>query len=188
MTALRSLTVAVLLLLAVALQAGPLRHLSLAGVVPNLVLLVVVAAALVRGPEYGACLGLFAGLLVDLAPPADHVAGRWALALVLVGYLVGRTRPDTRPSPLAAVLVVAAGSFVANSVFALSGIALSGVALSGLGLSDVVPQWESVGGVSVGEALEVIPIAVGYDVLVTPLVLPAVLYLLRRLQPVQVQY
>ena len=68
------------------------------GVVPNLCLLVVVAAALVRGPEQAAVLGFVAGLLLDLAPPADHVAGRWALALVVVGYVAGRMRPDTSPT------------------------------------------------------------------------------------------
>ena len=64
------------------------------GVVPNFCLLVVVAAALVRGPEQAAVLGFVAGLLLDLVPPADHVAGRWALALVVVGYVAGRLRPD----------------------------------------------------------------------------------------------
>ena len=44
-------------------------------------------------------LGFAAGLLLDLAPPADHVAGRWALALVLVGYLAGRVRQDVRRQP-----------------------------------------------------------------------------------------
>ena len=53
-------------------------------------------AALVRGPQFAAVLGFFAGLLLDLAPPADHVAGRWALALVVVGYVAGRMRQDAR--------------------------------------------------------------------------------------------
>ena len=66
--------------------------------VPNLALLVVVAAALVRGPEFAAVLGFAAGLAVDLAPPADRVAGRWALALVVVGYLAGRVRREAGAS------------------------------------------------------------------------------------------
>ena len=63
---------------------------------PNLVLLVVVAAALTRGPQFAAVLGFVAGVLLDLAPPADHIAGRWALALVVVGYVAGRVRQDVR--------------------------------------------------------------------------------------------
>ena len=53
-------------------------------------------------------LGFFGGLLVDLAPPADHVAGRWALALVVAGYLAGRVRQDAGSSALASVATVAA--------------------------------------------------------------------------------
>ena len=43
--------------------------------------------------------GFAAGLALDLAPPADHLAGRWALALVVVGYVAGRARRDGRPDP-----------------------------------------------------------------------------------------
>ena len=98
--------------------------LSFDGVVPNLALLVVVAAALVRGPDFAATLGFFAGLAIDLAPPADHVAGRWALALVVVGYLAGRVRQDAGSSAVAAVVTVAAASFIGTSVFALCGLVL----------------------------------------------------------------
>ena len=99
---------------------------------PNFCLLVVVAAALVRGPAFAATLGFFAGLLLDLAPPADHVAGRWALALVVVGYVAGLMRQDTRPSATTVVATVAAASFVGTSVYALSGLVL-GDAVAGSG-------------------------------------------------------
>jgi rod shape-determining protein MreD len=115
-------------------------------------------------------LGFLGGLVVDLAPPADHVAGRWALALVVVGYLAGRVRHDAGSSALAAVLTVAACSFVGTSVFALSGMVLDDP------------------GVAVGDALKVIPIAVVYDVLVTPFVLPVTMRLFRRMQPHEVAY
>ena len=64
------------------------------GVVPDVVLLVVVATALATDTRYGMLTGFFAGLVLDLAPPADHVAGRWALALMAVGYVVGRLAHD----------------------------------------------------------------------------------------------
>lgn len=170
MTAFRAVLLAALLVAAVALQVGVFSALSFEGVVPNLALLVVVAAALVRGPEFAACLGFVGGLAIDLAPPADHVAGRWALALVVVGYLAGRVRPDAGTSALTAVLTVAACSFVGTSVFALSGMLLRDPSIP------------------VGEALQVIPVAVVYDVLLTPLVLPLLMRLFRRLQPHQVAY
>lgn len=59
------------------------------GVVPDLVLLTVAAAGLARGTHFGVIVGFAAGVLIDLAPPADHIAGRWALALILVGWIAG---------------------------------------------------------------------------------------------------
>src|SRR5690606_37807182 len=96
---------------------------------PNLVMLVVIATALSRGSQYAAVTGFAAGLLLDLAPPADHVAGRWALALLVVGYLAGRVRNDARDNPLLAVALVGAMSFVATSLYALSGFVLDDGAL-----------------------------------------------------------
>jgi rod shape-determining protein MreD len=170
MSALRWLVLAGLILLAVVLQVVVFAGLSFDGVVPNLALLVVVGAALVRGPQFAAVLGFVCGLAIDLAPPSDHIAGRWALALVVVGYLAGRVRHDAGTSAGAAVVTVAACSFVGTSIFALSGMLLGDPAIP------------------VGEALKVIPIAVVYDVLATPFVLPVVMRLFRRMQPHQVAY
>ena len=170
MSAVRVLVLTGVVMLAVVLQVTVFAGLSFDGVVPNLALLVVVAAALVRGPEFAAALGFLGGLAIDLAPPTHHVAGRWALALVVVGYLAGRVRQDAGSSALSAVLTVAACSFVGTSVFALSGMLLHDPAIP------------------VGEALRVIPVAVLYDVLVTPFVLPVVMRLFRRIRPHQVAY
>lgn len=170
MSVVRALLLAAVLLVAVVVQVAVFSAFSFEGVVPNLVLLVVVAAALVRGPEFAAVLGFLGGLAVDLAPPADHVAGRWALALVVVGYLAGRVRHDAGTSATAALVTVAACSFVGTSIFALSGMLLH---------DSSAP---------VGEALRIIPLAVLYDVLVTPFVLPVLMRLFRRLRPHQVAY
>ncbi|GAB2881673.1 rod shape-determining protein MreD [Nocardioides pacificus] len=150
---------------AVVLQVTVFSHVAWEGVVPNLCLLVVVATALSRGPQAAAVLGFFAGVALDLAPPADHVAGRWALALVVVGYVAGRVRQDARPSVAAVVATVAASSFVGTSIFALSGLVLK----------DPI--------VSVPDLLQVITIGVAWDVVLTPFVLPPMLALLSRLQP-----
>ncbi|HSV41033.1 MAG TPA: rod shape-determining protein MreD [Nocardioidaceae bacterium] len=166
----RALVLSVLLLVAVVLQVSFFPNVSFDGVVPNLMLLVVVAAALTRGPEFAMTLGFFGGLLVDLAPPADHVAGRWALALVLAGYLAGRVRQDAGQSAVASIITVGATSFVATSLFALSGLLLRDQS------------------VSVGQALQVIPVSLVYDVLLTPFVLPVVMRLFRRIEPHEVGY
>ncbi len=165
MSALRALVAFLAVCVAVVLQVSVFPHLAWQGVVPNLCLLVVVGAALTRGPQFAAVLGLVAGVALDLAPPADHVAGRWALALVVVGYLAGRMRQDVRPSAIAVVATVAASSFVGSSIFALSGLVLRDPGLDVSGL------------------LEVILVAVAWDVLLTPIVLPLVMGMFLRLEP-----
>lgn len=170
MTLVRGVVAFLVVTFAVVLQVSLFPHLAWQGVVPNLALLVVVGAALVRGPQFAAVLGFAAGVLIDLAPPADHVAGRWALALVVVGYLAGRIRQDVTPNASAVVLAVAASSFVGTSVFAMSGLLLR---------DPVVP---------VSDMIEVILVAVVWDVLLTPFVLPPVMLMFRRLEPVRVAY
>jgi len=165
MTSLRALVAGALVAVALVLQVAVFPHIAWEGIVPDLCLLVVVAAALVRGPAFGATLGFFAGLMLDLAPPADHVAGRWALALVVVGYVAGLMRQDTRTTATAVVATVAAASFVGTSVYALSGIVLA----------DAVA--------SPGDIVRVVLVALAWDVSLTPLVLPAVMRLLVRLEP-----
>jgi rod shape-determining protein MreD len=165
MTAVRASVYLGLVGLAVVLQVSLFGWMSWDGVTPDLALLVVVAAALVRGAEFGAVLGFVAGLLVDLAPPADHVVGRWALALVVVGYLTGLVRTDGDRSLVATVGTVAAAAFVGTSLFALSGLVLRDPA------------------VPVSEALRVIPIGIAYDSLVAALLVPGLTRLFRRLRP-----
>jgi rod shape-determining protein MreD len=164
------------LLVAVVLQVSLFPHMTWRGVVPDLALLVVVAAALTRGPQYAAILGFVAGLLLDLAPPADHFAGRWALALVVVGHLAGRMRmpgqggPAGQPSASVVVAAVAACSFLGNSIFALGGLILQDPA------------------VPVPEMLEVILVALVWDVLLTPFIVPPLMFLFRRLEPARSAY
>lgn len=166
-TALRGLVVAVLIVVTVTLQVSVFSHFALDGVAPDLALLLVIGAALVRGPTYAALVGFASGLVLDLAPPADHTAGRWALALVLVGWLTGLAKPDGSPSIAGTVLVVASGAFIGTSLYALSGLVLAEQS------------------VTVASALQVVPIAIGYDVLLTPFVVPLLLVTFRRLEPAE---
>ena len=165
MSVFRALAAGLAVGLALVLQVSLFPHLAWHGIVPNLCLLVVVGAALVRGPQFAAVLGFVAGAIIDLAPPADHVAGRWALALVVVGYVAGRVRQDVRPTATAVVVTVAASSFVGTSIFALSGLLLRDPVLS------------------VPDLLQVILVAVVWDILLTPFVLPLVMRMFSRLQP-----
>jgi len=165
MSALKLVLLTGVVALAVVLQVAVFSAFSLDGVVPNLLLLVVVAAALVRGPEFAAVLGFVGGLAIDLAPPADHVAGRWALALVVVGYVAGRVRRDAQPTAGTVLATVAASSFIGTSVFALTGLVLQDPAIG------------------FGELLEVVLVGVVWDVVLTPLALPPLMAMFRRLEP-----
>ncbi len=164
--AVRIALITVLIVVTVTLQVSIFSHFSIRGVVPDLALLVVISVALVRGPNYAALVGFAAGLVLDLAPPADHTAGRWALSLVLVGYLTGLVKSGTDTPVLGSLLMVASGAFVGTSVFALTGLVLREP------------------GIDVAAAIEVIPVAVGYDLLMAPLVIALVL-LFRRLEPAE---
>ena len=165
MTLVRALVALAAVVVALVLQVTVFPHVAWEGIVPNLVLLVVVAAALTRGPQVAAVLGFAAGVALDLAPPADHAAGRWALALVLVGYVAGRVHQEQRPTATAVVATVGVSSFVGTSVFALSGLLLGETAFDVSGL------------------LQVILVAVLWDVLLTPFVLPPLMGAFRRLEP-----
>jgi rod shape-determining protein MreD len=165
MSLVRILAAVVAVSVALVLQVSLFPHLAWQGIVPNLCLLVVVGAALTRGAQFAAVLGFLAGVVLDLAPPADHVAGRWALALVIVGYVAGRVRQDVKPTATAVVVTVAASSFVGTSVFAISGLLL------GDPVTDIV------------ELLQVILVAVLWDDLLTPFVLPLVMKMFQRLEP-----
>ncbi|MGN6160610.1 MAG: rod shape-determining protein MreD [Marmoricola sp.] len=165
MSALRVGALAILLLVLITTQDAVLRYLSVWGVVPNLALLLVIAAAVVRGSDYGAGLGFVAGLLLDLVPPATGTAGRWALALVIAGFLAGKVSGDVRGSRRAMLVLVAGCSFVATSVYALSGVMLGDVPMES------------------GRMPLVIVVGVIVDVVAAAILLPSGLTLMRRLRP-----
>ncbi len=169
MTSLFSLSrgMAALLAVSVALvvQASVFPHFAVQGVVPDLVLLVVVAAGLAHGSEQGMVIGFGAGLLLDLAPPADHYAGRWALAMLIAGYVAGRLASSGRPRANQWLPVTAAAVFVGTSVFALSGLLLRDPA------------------VGVGELLRVEVIAVCWDVALALVVVPLTVGLFAKVEP-----
>lgn len=165
MTMARAVVGLLVVSVALTLQVSLFPHLAWQGIVPNLCLLVVVGAALTRGPQFAAVLGLLAGVALDLAPPADHAAGRWALALVLVGWLAGRMRRDGRAAAVTVVATVAAASFVGTSVFQLTGLVLA----------DPL--------VGVPEVLQAVLVGVVWDLALTPFVLPPVMTVFSRLEP-----
>jgi len=170
MKALRIGFVAAALAVALLLQTSVFPHFAWHGIVPDLVLLVVVAVGLSRGSYDGLVAGFAAGLLLDLAPPADHVAGRWALALMIVGYVAGRVRPpavddEGLPGVGTCLAATAACAFFGATTFVVGGLILG----------------DTTG--SFGALLQTILAAVAWDVVLAPFVLPVVMRMLVRLTP-----
>jgi rod shape-determining protein MreD len=75
------------LLVATLLQVGLAPYMSIGGVTPNFLLLVVVTLALTSGPTQGAVVGFAAGLLFDMVSTGP--LGPMALVLAATGYFAG---------------------------------------------------------------------------------------------------
>ncbi|AZK94055.1 MULTISPECIES: rod shape-determining protein MreD [Streptomyces] len=160
----RLLLSSALVVVALVVQVSVLARLQLPGAVPDLLLLTVLGLAFVYGHVTGALIGFGAGLLADLAPPADHAAGRYALVLCVIGYLAGLARPQdgrvrSATGPMIVVVAAAVGSTLLYAgVGALVGDTSGGqVGLGGLLFSAAV-----------------------YDLLLAPFTVPFVMALARR--------
>ncbi|MFF7387309.1 rod shape-determining protein MreD [Streptomyces scabiei] len=160
----RMLLSTTLVIVALVIQVSVLARLHLPGAVPDLVLLTVLGLALVYGHVGGALIGFGAGLLSDLAPPADHAAGRYALVLCVIGYLAGLAKPETgrlksATGPMVVVVVAALGSTL---LYAGVGALVGDDAARHVGLPSLLFT------------------AALYDLLLAPFVVPGVIALARR--------
>ena len=163
---LRNLLIGLLVVIAVVLQLSVAPAFAIRGITPDLALLVVIAVALTRGGQAAIVTGFAAGVLLDLAPPADHTAGRWALAMLIVGFVAGRVREGSivhggqgRPNAITVMATVATCAFIGVSIFAVSGLILGEAPLT---------------------LLPTVAISVGYALLLAPLLIPALMWLLGR--------
>jgi rod shape-determining protein MreD len=66
------------------------HYISLADIMPNLLIILVASNAYMRGRMSGLILGLFGGLLVDVTA-GNSVLGLYALIYMLIGYIIGFT-------------------------------------------------------------------------------------------------
>jgi rod shape-determining protein MreD len=139
------------------------------GTGPDLVLLTVAALAIATGPLAGSVAGFCAGLALDVAPPAGHLVGQDALVFCLVGYACGLVaeapaadgRAEQEHSALFELAVTAAGAVCGEVMIAALGVMLS----------DPRVSWPAI--------KHLLPVAAGYDVLLSPFVLLAVAAMLR---------
>lgn len=72
------------------IQSSMFHYIALADVMPNLLLILVVSTAYMRGRTPGMLIGLFSGLLVDLMY-GSYIIGLYALLYLVIGYFIGFT-------------------------------------------------------------------------------------------------
>ncbi len=161
--ALTAVILAVALFAAVVVQLTVVNRLPLPGAPnaestgPDLVLLLVTAIAVTTGPVTGAVTGFGAGLALDIAPPAVHYAGEYALVFCLVGYAAAR---------VVRIIWGATGEHDPVTIFTVMAAAAAageaGKAALGMLLSDPDVTTAAVSGV--------LPGAILYDLLLAPFV------------------
>jgi rod shape-determining protein MreD len=95
---------------------------------PDLVVLVVAAAALMHGPVTGGLVGLAGGWLVDVVPPGGEPLGAGALSYALAGLLVGMARRWVPWSPLVPWVAAVGGAGAVQAIRGLTAAAGVGVA------------------------------------------------------------
>jgi rod shape-determining protein MreD len=161
----RILAVAALVVVAVALQSTVLARLTLLGVIPQLVLVVVVCLGYTDGERVGLVTGFFGGLLQDLLMP-QSVVGLTALVYTLIGYSVGVFRQFAPgESVIAPVLAVTLASAVAEFGYALMAITLG-------------QRW-----ISLAYTVQVAGLVILYNTLLTPFAFPLVRRIADRFRP-----
>ncbi|MCH6160279.1 rod shape-determining protein MreD [Streptomyces marispadix] len=160
----RILLSAVLVVGALIVQVSVLARLQLPGAVPDLLLLVLLGLAMVYGHTAGAITGFLGGLLADLAPPAEHAVGRYALVLCVIGYVAGLTKPEGSQHRSATVpmLVVASAAVGSTLLYAGVGTLVGDTAAGQVGLFPLLFT------------------ATLYDLLLAPFAVPLIMWAARR--------
>jgi rod shape-determining protein MreD len=164
----RTLAIAAILVAALALQSTVVAQVTLLGVIPQLVLIVVVSLAFTDGPRVGVVTAFAGGLLQDLLLP-QAIVGLTALVYVLIAYAVGSFREySTTESVWAPVAAVALSSLLAEASYALLAVMLG-------------QPW-----VSFIFTVKVIGLVVLYNTLLTPLLFPLIRRVADRFRPERV--
>ena len=165
----RIVAVGLVVLVALTLQTTVLSRLTLLGVIPQLVLIVIVCLAWVDGERVGLTAGFCGGLLLDLQLPPASIVGLTALVYTFIGYGVGYFRQySVGESVWSPVLAVAVASTLAEAGYALLAILLG-------------RAW-----VSVAFTAKVTGLVVLYDALLTPFVFPFVRRVAEKFRPERV--
>jgi rod shape-determining protein MreD len=171
-TVLVAIALPVALFAAVIVQLTVVNRLPLpGGTAPDLVLLLVAAVAVSTSPMTGLLTGFAGGLALDVAPPATHDAGEYALVFCLVGYFAARIvaaigATTGERNPWAELAVMAAATAAGEAGKAGLGLMLSDPDVTGPAIKHVLPG------------------AIGWDLLLTPFVFLLVTWVVGLARPV----
>lgn len=103
----RKLIVALLIWFSFLLQTTVFKGLSFAGIVPNLLIIVIASFGFMRGEEAGIWIGFFAGLLCDIF--FGEVIGFYALIYMCIGFVNGKFNrifyPEDIKLPIALITI-----------------------------------------------------------------------------------
>lgn len=107
------------------IQTSTFHYFGLADIMPNLLLILVVSTAYMRGRMSGLGIGFFSGLLVDIV--YGEVMGLYAFIYMIIGYFMGYTNKiysnDDYTLP---ILFVAISDFVFGFFYYIFGFLLRG--------------------------------------------------------------
>lgn len=104
---LRKITVFAFIIFCFILQCSVFTELALAGIIPNLMIILTSAFGFMRGEKEGLFIGFFCGLLSDIF--FGGILGFYALLLMYIGYLNGKFSgifyPEDIKLPIALIIV-----------------------------------------------------------------------------------
>ena len=165
----RVVAIGAVVFITLAIQTTILSRLTLLGVIPQLVLVVIVCLAFLDGERVGLVAGFFGGLLLDLQLPPSSVVGLTAFVYTLVGYGVGYFRQySLGESVWSPVLAVTISTAIAEIGYAVLTILIG-------------RPW-----VSLTFTAKVTGLVVLYNTLLTPFVFPLVRRVADRYRPERV--
>lgn len=164
----RPLAFALLLVVTLAIQSTLLTRVTLLGVTPQLLFVVVICLAYLEGEVVAVVIGFAGGLLQDFLLP-ESILGLTALVYTMVAYSVGSLRQFvSRDSVWMPVFAVAAASILAEGGYALLAILMG-------------EPW-----VSVSETAKIGGLVALYNTLLTPFMFPLVRRIAERVRPERV--
>lgn len=106
----KKITAAIIILIGFLLQTSVFRSFELANVVPNMLLIVTVSYAYLRGRTSGLLIGFVCGLLLDMY--CGSVMGLYAFIFMSIGFLIGFCRKFYFTDTLAPFILISVSDLV----------------------------------------------------------------------------